>query len=61
MDRIRINRRDLSLRARQRAERAAVTDAPLIHVVTPAGDADDELLDRIDALLLEVGAPTVDR
>ena len=55
MEQIRIDRRELRLRARHRQERDAARAeglAPLRYTAAPAGgDADDDLLARIDEVL----------
>ena len=55
MEQIRIDRRELRLRARHRQERDAARAegvAPLQYTAAPGGgDAEDDLLDRIDEVL----------
>lgn len=55
MERIRIDRRDLSLRARQRAALEAAT-TPLICASGGGAEIDEDLLARIDTLLADGGS-----
>ncbi|CAN5347214.1 hypothetical protein BH23ACT9_BH23ACT9_27490 [soil metagenome] len=58
MERIRIDRRDQSLRARQRTQRGQEdAEASLRYRAGGGADIDDDLLVRIDALL-EAHGPT---
>ncbi|WP_370327844.1 hypothetical protein [Euzebya sp.] len=57
MERTRIDRRDLGLRARRLALRARADDAaaaPLRYTAGGGADVDDDVVDRIDAVLDEV-------